>query len=1429
VDRTAFTTLVTNVTTQIDGVRARLAEFDRMRPSERAFLPVVGVTHSDASMRSLLQILATNATTLGIPITGTTDQERFRSLNNWLNAGWRSRSALTGRNQDSAIDNAAFTELVERLRRAFASPTGDMVAADVVPTLTAAPPTPAPQPAPPVAPPVAAPQPAATPSTAAQPAAPAVVPSTPRTENAQLLYDLQFIADSADLALSDSGTSRAQRTALTTARDRARRHLRDLNRQFDAASPNARAIASAVRDATAFREREIRNAETRAAERNRRSYELSVGSAPTMTLRLRNSAGQMVDMGLVDAMNELLGDATLTSALATASNGAMRVSSVWLLDESSIRQVVALLWDHHMAAGDRASAQPGLSEAVTIYNREQAFYAFLLDRYVIPVATASRDEVHGSSLPTGARTSAGDGSLQDMERRHGRDAGTYYNIPVRERTTGADGVVRDGRILDRVRTGREDLERVMQGRLDAATGLQRQRGNLSFWVVRDLRDAVTVDTNALHTLVGLWSYARSHGMDTYTNAQITRYATTGSFQQELWEEYSRLAAQIVDPRVDPLFINPVSTYSRELQERIIRAHLGVPEGTALTPAQIAQGRSQLGTQLRRNRELMYDYSFYGFFEHVRRLAPSSADVARVSQVRSLRGVVMFQYGYYIVGPGYTGRSPELPATTPRARIDEYRFNMIRGLLQNAIQTARDSGMPQNDAALAAAQALFDFTATRLDAAALNAMSDRLYRATMGLLSIREAELRSTTASLRPSSLERSAVSAAGGQITRARNEYVRAFSRPQLVPTFHSNDAFEMADEAVQILSPQVFMPTEASEMYLVRNGYSDPAGEGVRLANAAAPTDAERRAGALAAETAYQNFLIALRSDTTLFGPSAVDSTLGSLGLAGPARALGLDVGRARPDQDIRDQRPGVQPAQQIGGFPEYRPIPRRMRPTLSALDQHVVGETNYLNPNLATRPHEDLGHYQYGQVYRELYRMLFLHYDSATPALLRGFENTPATFGQAQLDGSIAALVNVRDAAVRQRMEEAERTRVAQLRTRVQGIMRDQVAPLARRYRVTTTDRPVLDVLRELMLATSVEYSRALTGTDTTALARVQQDFNTLALAVTNIREAQLQNLIGGYDGNRDGAIMVLADNTPMSVQELLRRTQDPRNPRQLYDPRIYYVIRAQEALTEARGMRSGFTATADLFRPGPDPREAIAILENGIESLSHCSEIPRPPPILGQFSAQARLSRADASSRDRVRAIADQVHVIPAPGQAPVPLADWERQNGRQSVNYMFFIYWNTGVTFPGTTTPIYLLLDPAHLLDGELRPVGMVYGDAVVRVRASTGIGARDMPWEIVRHESTQLPVVMFPLQSGSLTPVMGNADLNSMLPQVSAFANQDRNYVEMYNRDLVDTRGRYEVIVVPSGTPTQAAPAAAPAAPAQGGGAGQPPRAGGRGR
>jgi len=1316
--------------TQLTAIRSQL---DTMRG---AGIPPM-VTFTDPNVSALLETLGTNASSLGIPITGTTREERFRSLNTWLNSEWSGCPALSGRIRDSSIDDAALAELLLRLNIALSTPGADAVAAALVPAVSG--PVAAAPSAPPAAP-VVVPTPVPVPA-APVPSGPVAAPSAPVAAPASLTLEQQHAAVLQDLEdISSSGRS-------AQVRAQASRLLRDLRAQFTARSPNTRTIEQKLRDANGL----ITAEHGTAVERMNTARQLEFEQIAGGSFVVANGTD------IPARITAMLSNSRIGALLDSVSSGGlrMRVIDIWLLDYNSMVRTLDLL---ERAAGqtDDAQARASVQSAYDIFRREQAFYRFMLSSYIVPVANATRDEVRGSSLPTGAE-------LRQAERDTHADPGTYYNVPIRE------GGSPTGRILRRITNGRTEtngripsLESRMTERATAASAMSSQAGAVSYWTISDLERVVSVDAQNVHLLVSLWNYAQGHNLSSLTDSQ----------RGEFWAGYSTFSLMVMEPELDPLYMNPFARLSDAQQRSAIRVYLGLPEGTELSADQLSRGRRELAAMLRQNSALMYDYTVYQIFNQTRRLAPLSTDarLQHLAEVRASRGVARTEYLTYSEGLAADLNSPE-------------RFTLARELLQEAIRVARVSGLSADDPMIRSAQALFDANPAAPASARIPQASDMLYNAAISLLATRAAELTLEATTLRSSTLGQSSVDAARARVERARRAYIWNYSVPQTAPTFHQNLPARFADDAVLMVMPPAFSRTEGAAMFMARDGYESPSEEGVALAGSVA-TPEESRRGAAAAELRYLSFLSSLRDERTMFSPSAAESTLASMGVAGVSRALSLSAWRARPDQMFVDQRPGtITP--RLAQFPGHRPVLRRERPMISPVDQHVVPMENPASADLATQPHESVYQYAYGQLYVELRRLLFMHYDSSTPSLLRGFDSAPASYP-------------VRSSPAASREDDTA------LRTRITEI--------AREYGLAT-DRPLIDTLSERMRAASSSYSEALTIADPAArtrrLGELQTELNRLQMAVLDVRIAQLEARLNER---------IVRGGRTIRVRDLARSS----------DPRAYTVTRAQEMLTEAQGLRRTYSSMLgrDLYMGA---REAIAITETGLESLTDERIGPIPePPLLGSFQVgSARLSRTESSSRDRVRAIAEDVTVVPAPGQAAVPLAQWEERNGRQALNYAFFIFQNTGITDRTTGDSIYLLLDPAQRQDRELHPIGMVMRnvlfpdghrrDAVVRVRPSTSIGSRDMPWEVVREPRTNEPIPMFPLQSGTLTPVMGDPMLNSMLSSVSAFGNRDRNYIELY--DNPGYRRDYNIVVTVSGTPSERAPAtsgaAAPTAPAAG--------------
>jgi hypothetical protein len=1259
-DTRALEALRGNLVTQLTGIRTQL---DTMRQS--GIPPVVGYT--DANVTALLTTLATNASALGIPITGTTTLDKFHSLNTWLNGTWRDRPALTGRNQDSTIDQAVLDELRTRLTIALSAPGATVVATAVAPTVagpqpaapTAQPTAPVTVPVPVPVAPTAVPGPAQPSATAtAQPAAP--VTATLREQNSGVMYDLEFIA-----ANGRSAQIRARATSL----------MRELNREFDARRPSQRTIDTKLGQARTLITAELQAANEASTEARRRQYETATGSPHAL-------ASDVTALATNPAVN---------AGLQTASGGRVRVSDVWLLDDTSMRQMVGHLQNNRF------------SEAVQLFTTQQAAYMRMVE-IARQTAQAEVTEIHGSSLPTREQLTA-------RERQDGQSAGAYYNLRV----------PREGRVQRRIPTARSDLEAVAQRRLDAATAMSGQSGRLAYYAVTDLYNDTRAETRNIHYLISLWDYANSHSLS--TNGEASTF----------YQNYTAAVALFAAPELNPFR----DLYTRDQQMALIRAHLNLPVGVNPTTAQEATARRELTERFMRNLPLKYDYTLFNVFEQVAKLnTPSGATgIPRLASVRTLRVVTEMEYAPYLANvppvirddqgrqlmnaQGEMLSSDELAQLTPT--VPHRRFVFVRGMLERAVQSATDSGMRADDRVLVAARAWLTSTATEptTDAARISA-ADTLYNVTLGLLSIREAELWAANPSFRPSSPAATTTGAAE-QLTRARAAFLWSFSNRQVGTAYHANMARRLADDATSMLMGPGFSYTEAPGMFFTRAYYGNaPRPSSVPQTTTWLPTLNEQIASGQTGEQLYLTFLTSLASGSSaaLFSPSAAETTLASAGLAGPTNALGLSVGRETPQFTWT-----VAP---LGEYPDYYPVQRRARPTVAPLDTHALPRTITASPDLGNHGHEDVDKYVHGQTYVEVSRQFYMSVDPGVDPLLHGFEVAPNAY--------------------------PVRTE-AQFRAQDQAL-KDRLIAIAREYNLPA-DRPLIDSLRERMQTTATAYSTALAGADdatrTRLLGERQQESNRIMLAILDVRIAQL-------DARLSGNVM-LADGQPIRASDLTRSR----------DPRKYTVVRAQEMLAEARALRTRFAAAlgTDYFgRGGVDPREAIGIAEMGIASLtdSEVRVIERPitPRITAMVPTDAitqdRSTRVnDRNDRETIVTFTATRTMITPQGGSPVTLEEYERTNGRQNLTYYWFMFQDIQ---PSTGM---LLLNPQYRDTTQPRYVGMVQrgatttdgrtGDFVVRVRR-VDAPSRDLEWAVVAEADGRIRPenILFEMRSGTMDPV-----------------------------------------------------------------------------
>jgi hypothetical protein len=1222
VDTRAVQQTATDLNTQITAIRQSLADMQRQG------MPAA-VSSSDPNVRRMLTTLTTLSTQLGsemVPISGSNDQEKFASLNRWLNSSWRGRAALSGRTETSGLDSAAVDELQVRLEMAIASPSATAGSTALLGL---------PQPQ---APPVVV---TAGPVTSG-PVTGGAVPA--RTDDSGLLLDLEVIAQ--------SGRSPAIRTQAGTLRTQ-------INAQTTARRPNATTLGNLRRQAERLITAELDRSIERMNEQRAAEFERVTGAAHPLTARI--------------------------SALATNGSTESRrlAANIWLVGDRQMTRMTELL-----EAGN-------VSAATDLFNSEQALYAQMLERYVIPAARASVTEIHGSSLPTTA-------DLRSGETRMRMRAGTLHNIPIRE------GGSPTGRILRRVTVGREDLERIMQRRLDAATALQGQRGNISFNVVSDLFRSVQIDERMLHFATGMWDYARDAGLDASPSAA------------DIWSSYVATVTVIADPQA-----NPFALYGPAQRDRLMHLHLGIPQDRTLTAAQISTATRELTTMLMQNDQLKYEYTVYNFFDLVRRMRPPNAQLEQLARVRSARATYEYEYLSYRLGfnPDVGISTADWTAMNSQQRAQR-RYDVARGFLEHSISTATGSGMgtgtrDRDQAVISAARAWLSATAPT-DQAALQRRADIMYDIATSLSSLREAEMWSSNASFRQSSLSQTDLDRATAEIALARQAFLWNFSSPQIDPTYHENLARVHADRATRMLAPRALQFTEPVGLFSTLNsGFLNPA-QPSPIGEAQTPTDAQvrtfhhldasatitqeqrdqyaqsvefRRQGAAVAEQAYLTMLVTTRGSSTMFSPSATDTVEGQDGALGAFRTLDFRVGR-------------LMPATEVNGYPILRPVNSRRTFTITPIDQHAADGV----------AHEDLGHIPHGALYMELHKQFYMDVDTATPALLHGLNVAPDS-------------VPIRTGTPFEAQDTA-------LRQRLQAIARELGIP---------TDQPLLSSLRDRMLSASSSYG---TGT----MADRQRDENRVMLAVLDARIAQLDSVLDGYIQHSNGRPVRVADLDSSS-------------------PLFYYVTRAREARDQARTLRGQFATElqTDLLTGRINPREAIAIAEIGIDSMTpeHAGTVPvRPGPDPNAIRLEVTAVPGTTRWRgdEQWQQFTANVDVLTGTGrsEARTELTAYEsRQHTTLNLTYNWIFY--TDVSGRGD----YMVVNPHHHdagHEGEGHYIGRLMrgirtadgrtADAVVRVRApgeSTGAtGSRTIEWEPVR-DGRGAYDILFEVQGGTLVP------------------------------------------------------------------------------
>ncbi|MFZ5867455.1 MAG: hypothetical protein ACOYXY_16340, partial [Thermodesulfobacteriota bacterium] len=358
--------------------------------SQLASMKSMGITpainHTDASVMGMLSLLSKNASVLGLEnqIKGSTDLERFRSLNNWLNSTWMSQPALSGRNQDSPLDDSVLGNLRLRLTVALSGAVTKVVAPAItkgMPTVKAAP----------------------------SPVPVRVAPASALTEVQKSEY--QTMISNLE-TISRHGTTREKRDA--------KKYIGGLQAILDKANATKRDVQNAERRYARYARRLIKSALASAQKRG--ATQPAIANVPPATLA--SSVKSVAQL-----FTELQTLAKDPSKKATADKILNRLSDLWLVGERKsptagkddgrgVRwQMFALFKKakNALQAGKESDVDAELGKANDLLKREQAVTKRFADLAVSIATTLQAKNISGS-LPSKSELQAS-GNLMLSRKR----------------------------------------------------------------------------------------------------------------------------------------------------------------------------------------------------------------------------------------------------------------------------------------------------------------------------------------------------------------------------------------------------------------------------------------------------------------------------------------------------------------------------------------------------------------------------------------------------------------------------------------------------------------------------------------------------------------------------------------------------------------------------------------------------------------------------------------------------------------------------------------------------------------------------------------------------------------------------------------------------------------------------------------------------
>ncbi|MBU0532346.1 hypothetical protein KKB44_02525 [Candidatus Micrarchaeota archaeon] len=448
----------TNLALGLDGIRGTLID---QRDAE---MPV-GVGYSDPNVVQLLrtiegvneQLRPHNGGQDVVPLTGTTDQEKFQSLNRWL-----------GRDETAPIDFDALSALEARLTMevmGLASAVGG--AQEIVATVGGEAPVVA-QEAPPVV----------------EEEAPVVINTEQRTHYESIAADLDVIAQ----------------YGRTQDRTQAGQYRDQIREQLASDNPDLEALAQVETNSQSLRDRRLAAAQANRDEAQQQELAQAADQAEEQEGRPFALTGDLLQI-----QRDLQ---AIQDSQPIAAEILTMLPRAYLCGPGTREQYVRFLGEARNALTaeepNLVQARERVESARAIDQREQTLYALFLRQVIIPGATVYSEALAGSTVPTEAQ-------MQEFETRD------EIEVPGRRTSTrDRERMERNRyyRTSNGIHNGREQLVNPTNVLLTTATQyLEHNEGNLSFNYVWDLYQSLQTNGQAVTFLIDVWDYAQAHGIN----------------------------------------------------------------------------------------------------------------------------------------------------------------------------------------------------------------------------------------------------------------------------------------------------------------------------------------------------------------------------------------------------------------------------------------------------------------------------------------------------------------------------------------------------------------------------------------------------------------------------------------------------------------------------------------------------------------------------------------------------------------------------------------------------------------------------------------------------------------------------------------------------------------------------------------------------